>query len=98
MLRRLPDTAKNLDQLEGVVLGPPTYESYLVSTCHRLAVGDFYPGDLLRAVLSVSAEYWRGEWEWRDRLCRVLAQVERVPKELTAAVTAFEATSGPTMR
>lgn len=27
---------KTLDQLEGVVWGEPTYDSYLVTTCHRL--------------------------------------------------------------
>jgi hypothetical protein len=137
MAGRLPDTAKNLDQLEGIVSGPPTYDSYLVSTCHRLrtkpvaeftvedlrimigqsiglpylmplaldvlereplAAGDFYPGDLLQSVLSVSAEYWRREWDLRDRLGRILAEMERVPKELTEAMTAFEAARGPTMK
>src|SRR5687767_13247797 len=27
---------KTLDQLEGVVWGKPTFDSYLVTTCHRL--------------------------------------------------------------
>jgi hypothetical protein len=29
-------TGKTLDELEGVAWGEPTYNSYLVSTCHRL--------------------------------------------------------------
>jgi hypothetical protein len=27
---------KTLDELEGVVWGEPTFDSYLVTTCHRL--------------------------------------------------------------
>ncbi len=135
MATRLPDTTKNLDQLEGVTWGPPTYDSYLVSTCHRLrkkplaefgvedlgimigqniglpyliplaldvlereplVMGDMFPGDLLDSVLRVSAEYWRGEREWRDRLYRIVAQMDQVPQALAEAVTAFRATSGAT--
>lgn len=40
---------KTLDELEGVSWGPPTYDSYLVQTCHRLRtkpVGEFDLEDL----------------------------------------------------
>jgi hypothetical protein len=40
---------KNLDELEGVVWGEPTFDSYLVTTCHRLRtkpVDDFSVEDL----------------------------------------------------
>jgi hypothetical protein len=40
---------KTLDELEGVVWGPPNYDSYLVQTCHRLRtkpVGQFDVEDL----------------------------------------------------
>jgi len=30
------DASKTLDELEGVVWGPPTFDSSLVTTCHRL--------------------------------------------------------------
>jgi CDI immunity proteins len=36
MAREPPDKTKNLDELEGTEWGPPTYDSYLVGTCHRL--------------------------------------------------------------
>jgi hypothetical protein len=44
-----PMRAKTLDELEGVAWGPPTYDSYLVTTCHRLRtkpIGEFDVEDL----------------------------------------------------
>jgi hypothetical protein len=44
-----PIRAKTLDELEGIVSGPPTYDSYLVQTCHRLRtkpIGEFDIEDL----------------------------------------------------
>src|SRR5512132_3556790 len=44
-----PVRQKTLDELEGVVWGPPTYDSHLVRTCHRLRtkpVGEFGVEDL----------------------------------------------------
>lgn len=88
----------SLQDLEGVSWGEPTYNSYLVTTVHRLrrkplaefgvedlrimigqnvglkylvplaveqllrdplAEGDYYPGDLLRSVLSVEPSFWK---------------------------------------
>jgi hypothetical protein len=40
---------QNLDTLEGDEWGPPTYDSYLVATCHRLRkkpIGAFTVEDL----------------------------------------------------
>lgn len=40
---------KTLDELEGVVWGPPNYDSHLVETCHRLRtkpIGEFGVEDL----------------------------------------------------
>jgi hypothetical protein len=40
---------KTLDQLEGVIWGEPTFDSYLVTTCHRLrtkSVDEFSVEDL----------------------------------------------------
>jgi hypothetical protein len=40
---------KTLDELEGVVWGPPSYDSHLVRTCHRLRtkpIGEFDVEDL----------------------------------------------------
>ena len=44
-----PVRHKTLDELEGVVWGPPTYGSHLVQTCHRLRttpIGEFSVEDL----------------------------------------------------
>jgi hypothetical protein len=44
-----PIRAKTLDELEGVVSGPPQFNSYLVQTCHRLRakpIGEFDTEDL----------------------------------------------------
>lgn len=98
-------TSKTLESLEKDVWGEPEYESYLVTTCHRLrkkqlkdfdiedlrimigqsmglkflipftiekleenilAEGDFYEGDLLKAVLTSDENYWKEDkvyWE-----------------------------------
>ncbi len=108
--------------------GEPEYDSYLVTTCHRLrrkplrelsvedlriligqrigllwliplavevleaeplAEGDFYPGDLLAAVLRVGPDFWVGEPEWYQRIRSVLSRIPAVPKELNEAVAAF---------
>jgi CDI immunity proteins len=49
MARQPPDKTKNLDELKGTEWGPPTYNSYLVTTCHRLRkkpIGQFTVEDL----------------------------------------------------
>ncbi|AXP83074.1 hypothetical protein CJ739_4016 [Mariniflexile rhizosphaerae] len=98
-------TSKSLESLEKDIWGEPKYDSYLVTTCHRLrkkelkdfniedlrimigqniglkfliplaidrlkenilAEGDFYEGDLLKAVLTSEAAYWREDKEsWK---------------------------------
>src|SRR6516164_3337905 len=91
------DRNKSLEELEQTDWGEPTYNSYLVTTLHRLrrkplhdfeiedfrimigqgvglpflvplalerleeeplSAGDFYRGDLLRAVLQIQEEFW----------------------------------------
>jgi hypothetical protein len=122
------DPNKTLDQLDPPAWGEPEYDSYLVTTCHRLrrqpldefsvedlrimigqgislpwliplavealeaeplAAGDFYPGDLLAAVLRVPSEYWSTAPEWLSRTKALLDRVPEVSKELTQAVAAF---------
>ena len=95
-------TSKTLESLEKDIWGEPEYESYLITTCHRLrkkqlkdfdiedlrimigqniglkfliplaidrlkenilAEGAFYEGDLLKAVLTSDANYWK---EYKD--------------------------------
>jgi contact-dependent growth inhibition (CDI) system CdiI-like immunity protein len=49
MSRRSPDKTKNLDELEGTDWAPPTWDSYLVTTLHRLRkkpIGRFTVEDL----------------------------------------------------
>jgi hypothetical protein len=58
-----------------------------------LAEGDFYPGDLLGAVLSVGPDLWLGEPVWRSRTAAVLDRLPEVPKELKEAVSAFRGTA-----
>lgn len=58
-----------------------------------LAEGDFYPGDLLAAVLRVGPDLWLGEPVWRSRTAAVLDRLPEVPKELNDAVAAFRGTA-----
>jgi hypothetical protein len=56
-----------------------------------LAEGDYYPGDLLHAVLHVDAEYWRAnraEWERADELVESLVFAQA---RLGDALQAFRA-------
>jgi contact-dependent growth inhibition (CDI) system CdiI-like immunity protein len=128
MPRQPPDETKNLDELEGTEWGPPAWDSYLVTTCHRLrkkpigqltvedlriligqkiglrflvplalevlereplVAGDFYEGDLLSATLSAGRDFWTREWDWAERLRRIVARLEQVPPELSDAVREF---------
>jgi contact-dependent growth inhibition (CDI) system CdiI-like immunity protein len=98
---------KSLQELEHKDWGEPTYDSYLVTTIHRLrrvplrqftvedlrimigqniglqylvplalehlrrnplAEGDYYPGDLLKMVLSADAKFWQNHPEWRKEV------------------------------
>ena len=54
-----------------------------------LAEGDYYPGDLLRSVLSVSSEFWVGKSEWHRRVGAILAHVNEPPDELRDAIQTF---------
>jgi hypothetical protein len=94
----MTDRAKSLQDLDGQVWPEPAYNSYLITTCHRLrrkpldqltaedlriligqnigldvlvplaielleqnplVSGDFYPGDLLAAVVRADPAFWR---------------------------------------
>ena len=56
-----------------------------------LAEGDYYPGDLLEAVLRVPAGYWAGHAGERARLAAVLGRVDAadVDDELRALIDGF---------
>ena len=58
-----------------------------------LAEGDFYPGDLLAAVLGVGPDLWSSEPVWRSRTVAVLDRLPEVPKELNDAVAVFRRTA-----
>ena|SRR5438876_11047131 len=123
---RSAERARSLEELEGVELGPPSVDSYLVHTIHRLhkkpigeftvedlrimigqgrglpflvplaldsldldpfAEGDFYEGDLLKAVLSVGTSFWLAH---RTELQRVSQIATRSLSELDALDTTDE--------
>lgn len=117
----VPDRRKSLEELEGERWGEPTFDSYLVTTCHRLrkkpvgeftvedlrimigqqiglpflvpiavevlaqdplAQGDFYPGDLLKMVISVPDSFWADRRELRDVLVSVLLAAQPFPEDV----------------
>jgi CDI immunity proteins len=59
-----------------------------------LAEGDYYPGDLLRSVLTVDSAFWSREWEWRDQLKAVFKRLKDVPNEVKDALEAFQSQTG----
>jgi hypothetical protein len=113
--KALPDLRaireKSLQELEGEIWGPPTYDSHVVQTVHRLrtvplkqfgieelritigqgvglpylvpialehlqhhpfAAGDYYRGDLLKAVTRVPADFWAARPELAAQYRRTL--------------------------
>ena len=54
-----------------------------------LAQGDYYAGDLLQSLLTVSGDFWAREWEWRNRLHGIVERLEPVPGELAEAISSF---------
>jgi hypothetical protein len=62
---------------------------------NALAEGDFYPGDLLSAVLRVDESFWSQNPELKRQLCRALDQLdpedEDLDKDLTEKIERFRA-------
>jgi hypothetical protein len=56
-----------------------------------LAEGDYYPGDLLNAVLGVDAAYWRANREQWERVDEIVDAFVFAQARLTDAVQAFRA-------
>ncbi|MEU8815917.1 contact-dependent growth inhibition system immunity protein [Actinoplanes sp. NPDC048796] len=56
-----------------------------------LAEGDFYPGDLLAAVVRVPHAYWQGHADQAARLRAVIdvAELEELDEELRGDIAAF---------
>jgi hypothetical protein len=111
------DRRKSLQELEHNDWGDPNYDSYLVTTVHRLrrkplteftledlrivigqgiglpflvplaverleeeplAEGDFYPGDLLQAVLRAGEAFWANHPDSVQRVRKVVSRVKNL--------------------
>jgi hypothetical protein len=59
-----------------------------------LVEGDFYPGDVLVAVLRVPASYWSANQEQLARARRVVESVDEPDADLKADIDAFTWSSG----
>ncbi|UOZ08577.1 contact-dependent growth inhibition system immunity protein [Amycolatopsis sp. WQ 127309] len=80
-LRRKPVgqlTAEELRVLLGQRVGVDALVPFALATLERdpLAEGDFYPGDLLVAVLDLPADHWTRNAEEAERLTRIVATAE----------------------
>ena len=108
---------KSLEDLEHSDWGEPKYDSYLVTTIHRLrrvplrqfsvedlrimigqniglqyliplalehlrknplAEGDFYPGDLLKMVLTADPNFWHDHPQWRKEVDEIAERAHAV--------------------
>ncbi|PKW14302.1 contact-dependent growth inhibition system immunity protein [Saccharopolyspora spinosa] len=54
-----------------------------------LLEGDFYPGDVLVAVLKVPVDYWSANQEQRARVERVIASIDHPDSQLQADIDKF---------
>ncbi|HET9109950.1 MAG TPA: contact-dependent growth inhibition system immunity protein [Ktedonobacterales bacterium] len=55
-----------------------------------LVAGDFYPGDLLRAVLRVESGFWRAQPLLRGSVQEIVDQLTPFPESLHQALLAFQ--------
>lgn len=132
-------TSKSLESLEKDIWSEPEYDSYLVTTCHKLrkkqlkdfhiedlrimisqniglifliplaidrlkenilAEGDFYEGDLLKAVLTSDVNYWKEDKDyWKKTIDMINDNMEilnstntisKIRKELFEAFSEFK--------
>jgi hypothetical protein len=93
-LRRKPlreFDAEDLRIMIGQGIGLPWLNPHALEMLEEypLIEGDFYPGDLLAAVLQVEPTCWLQETEWHVRTKAILTRISDVPKELGDAVAAF---------
>jgi hypothetical protein len=51
-----------------------------------LAEGDYYPGDLLKVVLTVPAGYWEANREAREVIGEIVARAQPLPQQLNGVV------------
>jgi hypothetical protein len=51
-----------------------------------LAEADYYPGDLLKVVLAVPAEYWEANREARKVIGEIVARAQPLPEQLHGVV------------
>jgi hypothetical protein len=81
-LRRVPLRQFSVEDLR-IMIGQNIGLQYLVPLALEhlrydpLAQGDFYPGDLLKMVLSADARFWQNHPEWRK-------EVEEIAQRATA--------------
>jgi len=93
-LRRKPIghlTAEDLRVLLSQRVGVDTLMPLVLERLEKepLLEGDFYPGDVLAAVLRISPEYWTGHLGQLAALERVLTGVTDPDPELARDITAF---------
>ena len=119
---------KSLESLEKDTWGEPNYESYLVTTCHKLrrkplnefdiedlrimigqdiglfylvplaieeleknifAEGHFYEGDLLKAVITSSEEFWRNNKPFWVAVCTLFNKNKHLLEEEAKEFSVF---------
>ena len=85
-LRRKPVGRLGVEDLRillGQDVGTEAVLPYALTVLERepLAEGDYYPGDLLAAVLSLPVGFWQAHSAYRDRLERIVATVESMDPE-----------------
>jgi hypothetical protein len=78
-LRRVPlrqFTVENLRIMIGQGIGLPYLVPLALEHLRKdpLAEGDFYPGDLLKNVLTADPAFWREHPQWRDEITEIASR------------------------
>jgi hypothetical protein len=93
-LRRKPIcdfTVEDLRIMIGQGLGVPFLLPLAIEQLERNPIiqGDFYPGDLLRAVIGLPSDFWTANPALTHQLRAIIARVSPLPQELRDHVSHF---------
>lgn len=97
-LRRKPLQDFTVEDLR-IVIGQNIGLNYLIPLAIEhlqhdpLAAGDFYPGDLLAAVLKVEHDFWQSQPHLRRAVQAIVVHLNPFPEELYEALLVFQHSS-----
>ena len=94
-LRKVPLAQFTIEDLR-IMIGQSFGVKYLLPMAldalksEPLIQGDYYPGDLLSAVLNLKQEVWKEYPEYRAEVERIIDSITDIPNEIRDAIEKFQ--------